>query len=114
VAIPLNTPDPRYSDYFNEIKKRLEASWVYPSEAARRGQAGQLVAEIVVRRDGTVPRVDLVHSSGIEILDRYALNAVRFASPFPAIPDRIGLDKIPITITFTYVLDHGVRVFGLR
>jgi protein TonB len=114
VAIPLNTPDPRYSDYFQEIKKRLEANWVYPSEAARRGQAGQLTAEIVVRRDGTVPRVELVHSSGIEILDRYALNAVRFASPFPAIPDRIGLDRIPITITFTYVLDRGIRVFGLR
>jgi protein TonB len=113
-AIPLNTPDPRYADYFKEIKKRLEANWVYPSEAVRRRQAGQLVAEIVVRRDGTVPRVDLVNSSGIEVLDRYALNAVRFASPFPAIPDRIGLDKIPITITFTYVLDHGVRVFGLR
>lgn len=112
--IPLNTPDPRFADYFQQIKKRLEASWVYPTEAARRGQSGQLVAEILVRKDGSVPLVELVHSSGVEILDRYALNAVRFASPFPAIPDRLGLDKIPITITFTYVLDNGIRIFGLR
>jgi len=114
VPIPLNTPDLRFADYFQQIKKRLEASWVYPTEAARRGQSGQLVAEIVVRKDGSVPLVELVHSSGVEILDRYALNAVRFASPFPVIPDRLGLDKIPITITFTYVLDHGIRIFGLR
>ena len=114
VPIPLNTPDLRFADYFQQIKKRLEASWVYPTEAARRGQSGQLVAEILVRKDGSVPLVELVHSSGVEILDRYALNAVRFASPFPVIPDRLGLDKIPITITFTYVLDHGIRIFGLR
>lgn len=112
-AIPLNTPDPRYADYFPEIKKRIESNWVYPQEAARKGQSGQLVLEFVVRKDGHV-LVELVRSSGIDILDRYAINAVKLSAPFPPIPARMGLDSVRITASFTYLLDHGFRLFGIR
>ncbi len=113
VAVPLNTPDPRYADYFPEIKKRIESNWVYPTEAARKNQAGQLVLEFVVRKDGNV-HIDLVRSSGVEVLDRYAINAVRLSAPFPPIPEHMRLDTIRITASFTYILDHGFRIFGLR
>jgi len=111
--IPLNTPDPRYAEYFLEIKKRIEAHWVYPQEAVRRHQSGQGVVEFVLRKDGTLRLVEIARSSGVAVLDRYVLNAIRFAAPFPPVPDQIGADGIPISLNFTYILG-GVRVFGFR
>jgi len=112
-AIPLNKPpDEDYADYFLKVKKAIEEHWSYPTDAARRGQSGQLVLEFVIHKDGHV-NVELVRSSGIDVLDRYAVNAVKFASPYPALPARLG-DALRISASFTYVLDHGFRVFGLQ
>jgi protein TonB len=113
-GIPLNTTDPRYADYFAEIKRRVEAHWVYPEDARRKGQSGQGLVAFVVRKNGSLREVEIVRSSGVDVLDRYLVNAIRFASPLPPIPDRISQDTLPIVVSFTYVLDHGVRVFGLR
>lgn len=113
-SVPLDTPDPRYADYFLEIKRRIEAHLVYPQEAARREQSGQLMLEFVLRKDGSVRLVELVRSSGVGVLDRYSLNTVKLAAPFPPIPERMGLDTLAISASFTYVLDRGFRVFGLH
>lgn len=113
-AIPLNKPpDPKYAEYFLKVKKAIEDHWTYPRAAADKGQSGQLMLEFVVHKDGNV-LVELVHTSGVEILDRYAINAVKLAAPFPPIPDPMGMDSIRISASFTYILDHGFRIFGLR
>ena len=104
VAVPLNTPDPRYAEYFSELKRRIEAKWSYPAEAARKGQSGQGELQFVVREDGSVRTVEIVRSSGIDLLDRYIENAIRIAQPFPPIPAALGDDVLPISINFSYVL----------
>jgi protein TonB len=113
VAVPLNTPDPRYADYFAELKRRIEDKWSYPTEASRKGQSGQGEIRFVLRKNGSVGTVEIVHSSGVRILDAYIENAIRLASPFPPIPASVGEDVIPISINFTYTL-HGFRIFGYR
>jgi protein TonB len=113
VAIPLNTPDPRYATYFAELKRRIEDKWVYPQEAAQKGQSGQGDLRFILRKDGTVRTVEIVSSSGVVILDRYIENAIRLAQPFPPIPASVGEDLIPISINFTYTL-QGFKLFGFR
>jgi periplasmic protein TonB len=113
VAVPLNTPDPRYAAYFAELKRRIEDKWVYPQEAARRKQSGQGDLRFILHKDGTVRTVEIVHSSGVVILDRYIENAIRLAQPFPPIPASVGEDVIPISINFTYTL-QGFGLFGFR
>jgi TonB family protein len=113
IAVPLNTPDPRYASYFAELKRRIEEKWVYPQEAARQGQSGQGDLRFVLRKDGSVRTVEIINSSGVMVLDRYIENAIRLASPFPPIPVSVGEDVIPISINFTYVLG-GIRAFGFR
>lgn len=113
VAIPLNTPDPRYAAYFVELKRRIEDKWVYPQEAVRKGQSGQGELRFVLRKDGSVRTVEIVQSTGVAILDRYIENAIRLASPFPPIPASVGEDAIPISINYTYVLG-GFQLFGFR
>lgn len=113
IAIPLNTPDPRYAAYFAELKRRIEDKWSYPTEASRKGQSGQGELRFVIRKNGSVGAVEIVQSSGVRILDAYIENAVRLASPFPPIPASVGEDVIPISINFTYTLT-GFRVFGFQ
>jgi protein TonB len=111
--IPLNNPpDEDHAAYFLKIKKAIEDHWSYPTEAARKGESGQLVLEFVIHKDGRV-LVELARSSGIEVLDRYAINAVKLSAPFPRLPDPLG-DSLRISASFTYILDHGFRVFGLK
>jgi protein TonB len=103
-AVPLNTADPRYAAYFGEIKRRIEERWVYPQEAARKGQSGEGALRFVLRKDGSVQTVEIVRSSGVRVLDRNIEQAIRMAQPFPSIPASVGEDVIPISIDFTYVL----------
>jgi TonB family protein len=112
-AIPLNKPpDENYAEYFMKVKKAIEEKWSYPTEAARKGQSGQLAIEFVIRKDGHVS-VELARSSGVAVLDSYAINAVRLASPYPPLPVPLG-ESLRISANFTYILDHGFRVFGLQ
>src|SRR5262249_22736055 len=112
-AIPLNNPpDIDHAEYFQKVKKAIEDHWSYPTEAVRKGQSGQLVIEFVIHKDGRVI-VELARTSGVDILDRYAINAVRLSAPFPRLPDPLG-DTLRISASFTYVLDHGFHIFGLK
>ncbi len=113
IAVPLNTPDPRYAAYFAELKRRIEDKWMYPSEAARKGQSGQGELRFVLRKNGTVGTVEIVHSSGVRVLDAYIENAIRLAQPFPPIPTSVGEDVLPISINFTYTL-QGFKLFGFQ
>ena len=98
--------------YQREVKRRIEEKWVYPQEAARRGQSGYGEARFIIRPDGTLKDVEIVRSTGTFVLDRYVTNAVTLASPFPPLPAGMP-EEMAITFTFTYVLG-GTRAFGFR
>jgi len=113
--IPLDTKDPRYTDYFDKIRHRIRANWIYPREAGERGIGGQLLIEFVIAKDGHLSAVELRHSSGVEILDRFALNAVKLAQPFPPVPDSVAKVALPIAGIFTYqIVDSGLLNNFLR
>ena len=103
-AVPLDTSDPRYAEYFAELKRRIEEKWGYPEEAARKGQSGRGTIRSEVRKDGSVRTVAIVSSSGVRILDSSIRNAIRMAAPFPALPASVEEDPLPISINFTYTL----------
>src|SRR5262249_46384134 len=43
--IPLDTPEPKYQDYFNKVRERIKSKWVYPRPAGERGIEGELLIE---------------------------------------------------------------------
>ncbi len=100
--IPLDTPEPKYQDYFNKIREKIKANWIYPREAGDRGLQGELLLEFHIAKDGRVEYLELRHSSGAEILDRFAMNAVRLAQPFPPVPDDIAKQVLAINGLFRY------------
>jgi protein TonB len=107
--VPLDTPEPRYQDYFRKVRERILSKWIYPREAGERGIGGQLLIEFHIAKDGTLAFIELRRSSGVEVLDEYAMNAVRLAQPFPPVPDALAKQVLPINGRFVYdVADAGL------
>jgi len=105
--IPLDTPEPKYQDYFNKIRERIKSKWVYPRQAGERGIEGELLIEFVIAKDGRLEAIELRHSSGTAILDDAALNAVKLAQPFPPVPDDIAKASLAIHGQFRYQIVSG-------
>jgi protein TonB len=106
--IPLDTPEPKYQDYFNKIRERIKANWVYPRQAGERGIEGELLIEFHIAKDGRVAFIELRHSSGTTILDDAALTAVKLAQPFPPVPDEIAKQTLAINGQFKYQIVSGL------
>jgi len=105
--IPLDTPEPKYQDYFNQVRDRIKANWVYPRPAGERGIEGELLIEFHIAKDGRLAYIELRHSSGTRILDDAALTAVKLAQPFPPVPDAIAKRTLAINGQFKYQIVSG-------
>jgi protein TonB len=106
--IPLDTPEPKYQDYFNKIRERIKSKWTYPRQAGERGIEGELLIEFHIAKDGRLEFIALRHSSGVAILDDYAMTAVKLAQPFPPVPDEIAKQTLAINGQFKYQIVSGL------
>ena len=105
--IPLDTPEPKFQDYFNQIRERIKSKWIYPYEASSRGIEGELLIEFGIAKSGELQFIERRRSSGVEVLDDYAMRAVQLASPFPPVPDSLSKGGLPINGTFRYHILTG-------
>jgi TonB family protein len=106
-SLPLDIEDPRIRPYFDEIKRRIFAVWVYPKKAADNHESGSGSIVFMVKQNGQSRNVDvnIFQSTGNAVLDSYMANAIRFAAPFPPLPCEINEAAIPVTFAFEYFLD---------
>jgi TonB family protein len=110
--IPLDSTDPKYSDYLDQVRRRIKDKWGYPCVKNDRTReceykTAQLVIEFGIAKDGKVPFINVVRSSGYAIYDDYAVNAVKLAD-FPPIPDSFSKKGVPIQATFSYVVQSSL------
>jgi TonB family protein len=102
--IPLDTPDPNYREYMQKVRQRIYAKWGYPYDAQNRGLQGKLVIEFHIAKDGRLQFIELKQSSGEEILDSFAMTAVKLAQVYDPLPDAMRRDVLPIVAVFIYTL----------
>lgn len=100
--VPLDTPEPKYQDYFKILRERIQSKWTYPREAGDRGIGGALLIEFHIAKDGRLAYLEVRRSSGVEVLDEYAVNAIKLAQPFPPVPDDLAKQVLPINGNFVY------------
>ena len=84
------------------IRKKIESRKKYPMSARNAGIEGRSEVKITILRDGQLEKVEIIDSSGSEILDNAALESVREANPFPPIPSNLRRDKIEMSIYLTF------------
>jgi TonB family protein len=108
--VPLDSPDPKYSDYLDRVRRAIKDKWGFPcAEGApdRYGcvrREGELIIEFGIAKDGHVPFIALKQSTGSANMDSFALNAIKLAQPFPPVPDVISKTGFPILARFRYIL----------
>ena len=75
-------------------------------------KSGQLVIAFGILKNGQLGFVELQRTTGYPIMDDYAANAIKLASPFPAIPAALMENRkgtgLPILARFNYVLETGL------
>lgn len=106
-TISLDTKDSKYYPYAKVIKEKIFNYWVYPLSAKKNLIQGNCLIVFRLDRNGNLIECDVGRSSGHEILDRHALNAVRLAHPFPPFPENITVQFLNIHASFTYQLTFG-------
>jgi TonB family protein len=105
--VPLDSPDPKYREYFDLVRERIRKNWGYPREAADRGIEGQLLIEFHIAKSGQLEYIELRRTSGVRVLDDYAMNAIRLAQPFPPVPDPLARNILAISGLFRYQIVTG-------
>jgi protein TonB len=75
------------------LRERIESRIVYPEEAIRRGQEGEVLLRIRVGEGGIPKEIRVARSSGTRALDEAARNGVARAAPLPSTP---GWFEVPI------------------
>ena len=75
------------------LRERIESRIVYPEEAVRRGQEGEVLLRIRVGEGGIPGEIRIARSSGTRALDDAARNGVVRAAPLPSLP---GWFEIPV------------------
>lgn len=82
---------------YNYIRRRIVDCLIYPSQARRRGISGRSDVVFTINADGSISDLSIRATSGSEILDNAALEAVKKAAPFKAPP---ALARIAIPVVF--------------
>ncbi|GGY39562.1 TonB family protein [Pseudoduganella albidiflava] len=95
-APPSAPPAPRQiatdgipTDYVNQVYARINRSTEYPREAKMRRQQGRVGYRLTLSPQGALLGVD-IQTSGNDVLDEAARQAIQRAAPFPALPDLGG------------------------
>jgi TonB family protein len=117
--IPLDSADPKFNDFLDRLRRKIKANWGFPcvrNEATRACEykTATLVVHFGILKDGRLQYVEIVRSSGYPIYDDYAVNAIKFSTPFPTVPAsmmvsmRQGSTGVAIMAHFNYVVDTSL------
>ena len=89
-------------EFLSDVRRRIESNKTYPPTAIDAGIEGSSGVRMTITKDGQLEKVEIVDSSGYEILDKAALQSVRSAAPFPPIPKNIGREKIEMNLYLVF------------
>ncbi len=98
-----NTRGVDFGPYLAQILEIVRENWyaVIP-ESARLGEKGESAVVFEILKDGSVPQLRLVASSGKSPLDRAAMAGIRASIPFPPLPSEFTGRHLVLQFNFFY------------
>lgn len=92
-----------FGPYLAQILMIVRQNWyaVIP-ESARLGERGRVAIVFEILKDGTVPQLRLVGTSGKIPLDRAAIAGIRASIPFPPLPREFTGNHLVLQFNFFY------------
>lgn len=113
-TIWLNLQHDLLVSFFRRFHNQVEQVWNYPVEAAEQGIGGTLLLKIIVDRQGELIDVDRVKSSGSDLLDFEAIQAIYRAAPFGPLTKHYPHEQLKIMAHFQYINNAGKYIYGER
>lgn len=121
----LNSRRFKFASFFNRVRDQIAQEWRPAEVHAARDPDGSKYGLrrrhtrlfISLNADGSLRRIRLEHSSGVDFLDEEAIRAVRAAAPFSNPPQGLVDPHIDgIEFSFGFILDVGgrSRIFRYR
>jgi TonB C terminal len=118
--VALDSKDPRFGEYLERIRRAIQEKMTWPCDRnpvtfERDCKSAQLIIEFGILKDGNLQFLELHRSSGMAAYDESSANAIKLASPFPAIPPEIMRTRpadstgLPIAAHFIYSIDVTYR-----
>lgn len=97
-----------FGPYLSRIVYIVRQNWysVIP-ESARLGEKGRVAIVFEILKDGSVPQLRLVASSGSDPLDRAAVAGIRASIPFPPLPEEFTGEHLVLQFIFLYNMSTG-------
>ena len=92
------------AEYMAALRSAIEAKKYYPKRARRLKREGDVIVDFIIHRDGNIEAIDVLHSSGTELLDRAAIDAIKRLGQFRPIPPEIPRDSWKLKIPIRYAL----------
>jgi protein TonB len=90
--------------YQNILKNLIEKNKDYPLLARKAGREGTCAVRCALERNGSIRRVQIVKSSGHDLLDKSALRAVRNVGQFPPVPVEVKGDEVNFDVPISFSL----------
>ncbi len=113
----LNLQSGPLASFFRRFNNRIEMVWNYPREAIKDKLQGTVELLIIINKEGELIDVLPIKSSGADILDLQAIEAVYAAAPFGPLGKYYQQNTVKIRAHFTYFfIDEAPRryIYGLK
>ncbi len=111
----LSTASSADAYYLNSWRRKIESigNLNYPREARAQKLYGNLRLMVAILPDGSLREVELLETSGHQVLDEAALRIVRLAAPFAPFPDELRqtTDVLEIIRTWQFRKNSSLRSY---
>jgi pilus assembly protein CpaC len=92
--------------YIRSVQEQIAGAIIYPEEAEEYGWEGQVKVDLLILSDGTLVMANINETSGYDLFDENALNAVENSTPYSNFPPDTDLQELSITLPIVYRLDR--------
>lgn len=92
------------AEYMAALRNAIEEKKYYPKRARRLKREGDVIIDFVINRNGQINNVRIRHSSGTQLLDKAALDAIKRLGQFKPIPAEIPRNNWSLELPIKYAL----------
>lgn len=92
--------------YLAEVRRRLEKHKTYPWMARRQHREGVVVLNFAIGKEGEITDYKVARSSGHEVLDSAAAEALQKVGQFPPLPRVLGRSQLNIQVPLAFRLSE--------
>jgi TonB family protein len=90
--------------FTGKVRQRIANAKYYPRIARRRGMEGQPIIAFTLDKEGRLVKAALSQTSGYQLLDEAALDAVQQGAPYPEIPAPLKMESFQFKLPISFIL----------